>query len=151
MTQLQIGDAELGLLARMLRSVDFFAPLTVGQLEQILPHIMLYSYGAGERIFRQGEIGDAFYIIYKGSVKIHLKAAWWRFSKTIAHMGPGQFFGEIALTSNEPRTATVECAEPSQLFVLLASDFQQVLSQNPAAAQEMSRIAARRKFQSKQS
>lgn len=151
MKQLSIGDAELGLLARMLRSVDFFAPLTVGQLEQVLPHIMLCAFGAGERVFSQGESGDAFYIVYKGSVAVKVKPAWWRFSKTVASIGEGQFFGEIALISNEPRTATVECGEPSQLFVLLASDFQKVLAQNPAAAEEMARVAARRKFQTKRS
>lgn len=148
--QLSIGSDELGLLARMLRGVDFFTPLTVGQLEQILPHIMLYSFGAGERVFKQGEAGDAFYIVYKGSVEVKIKFSWWRPAKTVAKMGQGQFFGEIALISNEPRTATLDCAEPSELFVLIARDFQSVLGQNPAAAEEMARIAARRKFQSKQ-
>ena len=147
MKKLEIGPAELGLLAGMLRRVDFFAPLTIGQLEQILPSVMLYSYDKGETVFSQGRKGDAFYIIYKGSVDIRLKE-WVVLSKKIATLKAGEFFGEIALTSDEPRTASVVAAEPALLFTLIADDFKFVLKENPAAAEEMKRIGARRKFAS---
>ena len=66
--------------------------------------------------------------------------------KTVATLKPGEFFGEIALISAEPRTATIVAAEPTLLFTLISSDFQFVLGENPAAAAEMKRIALRRKF-----
>lgn len=147
MKKLEIGPSELGLLAGMLRKVEFFTPLTMGQVEKILPAIMLYAYDAGETVFRQGEKGDAFYIIYKGSVDIKL-ARWVFLSKTVATLKAGDFLGEIALISDEPRNASVVCAEPSLLFTLIADDFKFVLAENPAAAEEMKRIAARRKFDS---
>jgi CRP-like cAMP-binding protein len=145
MKKLAIGPTELGLLAHMLRKVEFFTPLTVGQLEQILPAIMLYSYDKGETVFSQGQKGDAFYIIYQGSVEIRLRH-WLVLSKKVATLKSGDFLGEIALISDEPRTATVVCAEPTLLFTLIADDFKLVLDENPAAAAEMARIAARRKF-----
>lgn len=145
---LTIGDAEVGLLARMLRNVDFFAPLTVGQLDEVLPHIRLYQLDAGETVFKQGETGDAFYIVYKGKVSIRIKKGFFSFSKTVTTMGEGTFFGEMALVTQAPRSATVVCDEPTQLFVLVAGDFQFVLQQNPATAAEMKRIADRRKFES---
>jgi len=145
MKKLEIGAAELGLLAHMLRKVEFFTPLTVGQLERVLPAIMLYSYDSGETVFSQGQKGDAFYIVYKGSVSILLRK-WLVLSKKIATLKEGDFLGEIALISDEPRTATVVCAEPTLLFTLIADDFKFVLQENPAAADEMKRIAARRKF-----
>lgn len=144
----EMGDAELGILARMLRKVDFFTPLNVGQIEQVLPHIRLYSYEKGETVFKQGERGDAFYIVHSGAVEVRLKKGFFSFSKTVAVLPPGAFFGEIALISEEPRSATLVCAEPSQLFCLVAADFQFVLNGNPAAHEEMKRIAARRKFDS---
>lgn len=147
MKKLEIGPTELGLLARMLRKIDFFTPLTIGQVEKILPRIMLYSYDKGETVFSQGETGDAFYIVYQGSVEIRLRR-WLVLSKKIATMKAGDFLGEIALISDEPRTATVVCAEPTLMFTLIAEDFKFVLQENPAAADEMKHIAARRKFAS---
>lgn len=147
MKKLTIGATELGLLAHMMRKVEFFTPLTIGQLEKILPTIMLYSYDKGETVFSQGQKGDAFYIIYQGSVDIRLKQ-WLVLSKKIATLKAGDFLGEIALISDEPRTASVVCTEPTMLFTLISEDFKFVLHENPAAAEEMRKIAARRKFAS---
>ena len=147
MKKLDIGPTELGLLAHMMRKVDFFTPLTIGQLEKILPAIMLYSYDKGETVFSQGQKGDAFYIVYQGSAEIRLRQ-WLVLSKKIATMKAGDFLGEIALISDEPRTASVVCAEPTLMFTLIAEDFKFVLHENPAAAEEMKHIAARRKFAS---
>ncbi|MEK7388758.1 MAG: cyclic nucleotide-binding domain-containing protein [Elusimicrobiota bacterium] len=145
MKKLNIDSKELGVLASMMRKVEFFTPLTIGQLDKILPTIMLYHYDKGETVFSQGQKGDAFYIIYQGAVEIRLNR-WLVMSKTVASLKPGDFLGEIALISDEPRTATVVCAEPAKIFVLTAEDFRFVLNENPAAASEMRRIAARRKF-----
>jgi trk/ktr system potassium uptake protein len=147
MQQLEVGAAELGVLAHMLHKIEFFTPLTVGQLEQVLPHVRIHSFEPGETVFRQGEVGDAFYIVYKGSVTVRLKRMLF-LSKTVATLSEGDFFGEIALVSSEPRTATIVAAGPTLLFTLISDDFQFVLSENPAAALEMKRISARRKFDS---
>ena len=70
---------------------------------------------------------------------------------TVATLGEGDFFGETSLVSKEPRNASIVAAEPTLLFALIADDFQFVLHENPAAAQEMQRIATRRKFDSSHS
>jgi CRP-like cAMP-binding protein len=129
----------------MLRNVKFFSPLTVGQLDMVLPHVMLCRYGSGEQVFHQGQAGDAFHIVYQGKVEVRLKRML-ILSKAVATLGPGQFFGETALVSNEPRNATIVCVEPTLLFTLMATDFAFVLRENPAAAAEMKSIAAQRKF-----
>ena len=147
MKQLEVGASELGVLAHMLHKIEFFAPLTVGQLERVLPYIRLNSYSAGETVFRQGDVGDAFYIVYKGSVEVRLPRMV-ILSKTVATLKAGDFFGEMALISAEPRSATIVAAEPLQLFTLLSEEFQLILRDNPAAAEEMRRISARRKFDS---
>ncbi|MCR4296751.1 MAG: cyclic nucleotide-binding domain-containing protein [Elusimicrobia bacterium] len=145
MKQIEIGATELGLLSRMLRKVEFFTPLTVGQLERVLPTVMLYAYDKGEAVFSQGRKGDAFYIVYQGSVEVRLRR-WLVLTTKIATLKTGDFFGEIALISDEPRTATIVAAERTLLFTLIADDFKFVLQENPGAAEEMKRISARRKF-----
>lgn len=148
MERLPIQDAELGTLARMMRSSEFFSPLTIAQLERVLPHVMLCSFKAGETVFRQGDAGDAFHIVRSGKVEVRLRRLA-VLSKTVATLGPGQFFGEIALISSEPRTATVVCVEPTRLFTLMGVDFAFVVNENPAAAQQMRAVAAARRFASK--
>ncbi|MBI4347666.1 MAG: cyclic nucleotide-binding domain-containing protein [Elusimicrobia bacterium] len=150
MEKLTMGDAEFGLLARVLRKVDFFAPMTIGQMEKVLPYIMLYSYKPDETVFKQGSIGDAFYIVHQGRVCVRIKKGFFSFSKTITTLGPGDFFGEMALLSSDPRSASVVALEPTRLFVLLQADFQFILKENAAFAEEVKKIAARRKFASNQ-
>lgn len=148
MEKLTMTDADYGALAKVMRKVEFFAPLTLGQMEQIIPYIMLCRYRPGETIFRQGEKGDAFYIVKDGSVSVRLKR-WVFLSKNVATLGPGAFFGEMALLSSDPRSATVVSEGDISLFVLLSADFSFVLKQNPAFETEMKKLAERRKFMSR--
>lgn len=148
MKKLEIDSPELGILAGMMRKVEFFTPLTVGQLDQVLPAVMLFEYEPGATVFKQGEKGDAFHIVYEGKVEVSIKSGpLGLFSKTVATLGKGAFFGEIALISDDPRNATVRCVERTRLFTLIASDFRFVLGENKNAAVEMRRIAARRKYE----
>jgi CRP-like cAMP-binding protein len=148
MIKTQTSETDLGVLARTLRKVDFFSPLTVGQLDSVLPYIALYAFDKGETVFRQGQPGDAFFIVYSGKVAVRVKDGLFSFKRTVAELGPGAFFGEIALVSTSPRTATVSALEATRLFTLVAKDLDFVLKQNPAARAEMERIAARRRFDS---
>ncbi len=142
---LRIGATELGVLAGMMRRMDFFSPLTVGQLDRVLPYVLLCSYAAGETVFRKGSPGDAFHVVYQGKVAVKLPRLL-VLSRTVATLGPGEFFGEGALLCDEPRNATVAALEPTLLFTLAAADFKFVLGENPAAAAEMRRISAQRRF-----
>lgn len=149
MTRHEIRAQELGVLAGMMRKVELFTPLTVGQLDRVLPSVLLFEYSPGETVFKQGQAGESFHIVYQGRVDVRVRSGLLGlFPKTVASLGPGGFFGEIALISDAPRNATVRCAERTLLFTLVASDFRFVLAENPSAAGEMSRIAERRKFES---
>ncbi|MBI4376243.1 MAG: cyclic nucleotide-binding domain-containing protein [Elusimicrobia bacterium] len=149
MMRIDVGAPELGILAGMLRKVDFFQPLKVGQIDQILPYVMLFEYDQGETVFKQGDPGDAFFIVYTGKVGVKVKTGFLGFSKLIKTLGPGEFFGEMALLGGERRAASVQCLEPTRLFALAAVDFQFVLNENPAAASEIARIASRRGVESR--
>ena len=149
MEKLTMTDQAYGALAKAMRKVEFFAPLTLGQLEQIVPYIMLCRYKSGETIFKKGDPGDAFYIVMDGKVGVRIPKMVF-LSTTVATLGPGDFFGEMALMSKDPRSATIVSEAETRLFVLLSADFSFVLDKNPAFAAEMKKIVERRKFMSRQ-
>ena len=149
MRKQKLSNDDCAAFARMVRKVDLFAPMTIGQMEMVLPYILLCSYDEREAVFRQGEEGDALYIVYEGEVAVRAKSGFFGFPKEVARLKPGDFFGEMALLNREKRTATIVCRRPTRLFVLLAADFEYVLRLNPAFKLEIEKIAQRRRFLSR--
>jgi CRP-like cAMP-binding protein len=147
--KLEMAEADFASLGKALRKVDFFAPMTIGQLELILPHVLLYRYKTGETVCRQGEEGDAFYIVRDGKVGVWVKKGFFSFKKKVVDLGAGDFFGEMSLVTREPRNATVICEEPCRMYVLTSGNFQYVLKRNPSFKTELQQIVETRKFQSK--
>lgn len=76
-------------------------------------------------IIRQGEPGDAFYVIRSGEVVVSVKTETGE--KPVGRLGEAEYFGEIALVSNQPRTATVTSMSETELLVLEKSDFDTVM------------------------
>jgi len=146
METLKMSNSDYANLARMLRKLDFFASMTVHQIDLVMPYITLCRLGKGEKVFKQGDKGDSLYIVYEGSVSVRVKKGFWSFSRRVATLSPCDFFGETALLSREPRNATVTCETESKLFVLFSDDFETVLGKNPALASEMKKVSEHRKI-----
>jgi CRP-like cAMP-binding protein len=73
---------------------------------------------ARQTIMQQGDPGSTFYVILVGSFYVQIKVSDSKNLKTVAHLQPGDSFGEAALISDNPRNATVVSAEPSELLVI---------------------------------
>ncbi|MCM2267963.1 MAG: cyclic nucleotide-binding domain-containing protein [Elusimicrobiales bacterium] len=146
MNKLPLTDADTLVFTRMVKKINFFASMNMGLLEKILSRINYYQYGAGEKVCRQGDPGDSFFVVAEGRLKVSVREAF-LFSRTLATFGPGDCFGEMALLERKPRNATVACEESSKVFVLAADHFDQVLAENPAFKQEIKKLAADRQFE----
>ncbi len=96
----------------------------------------------GEVLFREGEQGDLMYVLQSGSVRI-TKAVKGE-EKTLAILGPGEFFGEMAILNAKPRTATAVVEEPSQVLVLGARTFEQMVVSNAEIAVRLIKKLSRR-------
>ena len=99
-------------LERFARSSKLFALLDDAGVERLARAGELRSFGAGDVIVEQGEVGTEFYLISVGEVRVMVEEA----GGEVARLGAGSFFGEIAVITRQPRTATVQCTEPSQLI-----------------------------------
>jgi len=99
-------------------------------------------FAAGQVIVRQGEIGDAFYLVKSGRVRVTAE----RDGQTseVAVLSRGSCFGEMALLSGARRTATVTAAEPCEVFVYRKADLDRVLANNPAVRQALDVLTRRR-------
>jgi MFS family permease len=105
-------SAELELIER----VPMFAPLSLVTKERVASSLVPTAVPAGEIVIRAGDDGDRFYVVGAGELDID---AGGRHSTALA----GDYFGEIALLRNVPRTATVKAVVDSQLYALQREDF----------------------------
>ena len=112
-------DAEFAPPAELelLRAVPILAPLPTTALEGLAATAKRVSVAAGEAIFRQGDAGDRFYVIASGRFDVDVDG------RVAPPLGPGDYFGEIALLRDVPRTATVVAREDSELLAIERDDF----------------------------
>lgn len=145
MEKLRIREFDTVQFTKMVRKIKLFSSMRMDLLEKILAWVGLYGYKKGEKICRQGEIGESFFVVYEGKVSVSVKQLG-LFSKQIALLGPGECFGEMSLLMRTRRTATVTCEEDTRVFVLLSDNFNAALEGNADFAEEMRRLAAERGF-----
>ena len=93
---------------------------------------------AGKKILQQGERGLAFLLILDGSVEIN------KDGKRLAKLGKGQFFGEMTVIDDQPRSADVVAIEPTTCFGLTAWSFDAVVGSNPSIAKQIMKELVRR-------
>jgi trk system potassium uptake protein TrkA len=134
-----VGAGTGTLLAATLRKVDFLAPLSDDELEAVARGAEHVQRPPGTELFRQGEAGETFYVVLSGEVQLKDAAA-----QVVATVKPGGFFGELALLTGEPRTATAITVTPCELAAVGREDFRGVVMANPSVALEMSRILGER-------
>ena len=103
-----------------LRDVPFFKGLSKRELATIAQQIDEVDVEAGAVIAREGDFGHEFFVIIDGTAEVL------RGDAPIAELGPGEFFGEMALLDEERRTATVKAISPMRLLVMTRSSFRSV-------------------------
>jgi len=89
----------------------------------------------GTVLFREGESGKEMYVIQTGMIAISKQVR--DVEKTLATLGPGEFFGEMAIISNKPRTATATVAEPARCLVIDPKTFEAMVRGNAEIAVRM--------------
>jgi len=121
-------------ICEFLRPIDLFKALTPRQLTDVAEKMTKRHFAAGETIIREGEPGEEFFLISDGEVEVI------RADREVARMGPGDFFGEVALISGEPRNATIVAEGEADTYVLGKTDFQTALATSQSFRDQLYRV-----------
>jgi CRP-like cAMP-binding protein len=121
-----------------LRNAPLFADLPKKHLTELARHSEDLDVPAGKVLCSEGKSGSEFFVIVEGEAEVTRKR------KKLATRGPGDFFGEVALLEDIPRTATVTAKTPLRFFVLTRQDFLHLLDEEPTVERKVLRALARR-------
>ena len=127
----------------VLASASLFSELSRRDLKRLAAATITRAYKKGDVIVKQGENAVAFYLITKGRVSV-VRGAEGESQTALAALGPGEFFGEMALLDSYPRSASVVAVEDTECLVLSRWDFTAELRSNPNIAVQMLPVLSRR-------
>jgi CRP-like cAMP-binding protein len=133
-------------LAADLRRVDLFAMLEEAELRHLAAHVQVRLYAKGEVLVRQGQVESTFFIIRAGRVRVDVDDDLTdsRAATTVNFLGPGEFFGELALLTGEPRGATVVAEVDTETLVVAQADIAPLLAANHELPERLGTVLARR-------
>jgi len=121
-----------------LRRSPLFHGLAKSELAQLAKQTEDLEIVAGKVLCKEGDTAREFFVILEGEVEVT------KDGHRLAALGPGDFFGEIALIEHSTRTATVTAATPVRFFVLTSRAFSALLDHNPGVERKVLRALARR-------
>src|SRR6266446_5422454 len=126
----------------LIKKIDFFSGLDDKILRKISEACIVRQFTRNETIVRQGEMGLGLYVIARGRVKVDREQGGTRVQ--VAELGPEQFFGEMSLLDNKPRSATVTGTEDTECLLLTRDSFVKLMNKYPEIPIRMARVLSDR-------
>ena len=124
--------------ATPLKDVPLFAGVSDEDLSAIAERCHTVDVYPFARLVHEGDFGYRFFVVLDGTASVRLG------DEEIARLGPGEFFGEVALLDHERRIATVEATTHMTLATMMVWDFDQMLADQPAVAERIREAATAR-------
>jgi CRP/FNR family cyclic AMP-dependent transcriptional regulator len=112
----------------LLKRVPLFSGCSKGELRELALVADELDLREGRTLVREGQPGREFFVLVDGGVRVSRKG------RKLSDLGPGDWFGEIALLTNTPRTATVTATSPIRVLVITDRSFRRVVESMPAIA-----------------
>ncbi|HYT60567.1 MAG TPA: cyclic nucleotide-binding domain-containing protein [Haliangiales bacterium] len=115
----------------VLRSNKLFSGLLAAELQALEQTAQLKAYKAGRNIFQEGDPGDGLYIVVEGKVQITCLVGQDQ-RRVLSRLGPGDFFGEMAVLDSQPRSATATAEVDTQVYFIFRDDLLKILARSPS-------------------
>lgn len=123
-------------IADRLSAVDIFAPLSTEELRQLAKATVVHVFAPGETLIRAGDEGSSMFVVHDGRVAVQVSERGT--ARTVATLTDGNFFGEMALFTGEPRTANVVALEETEVFEIGHAAMKHIFETNPDLAESIS-------------
>lgn len=130
-----VAVQETSVICEFLKGFPLFSDLTPNTLSEVADKMMVHEFDPGGVVIRQGDPGELFYLIRSGSVDVLVDDGTQE--KKVAELKEGQYFGEAALITEEPRNATIVAREKSVFYALEKKDFRDVLESSATFEEEL--------------
>jgi CRP-like cAMP-binding protein len=127
----------------VLGTVPLFAGLEAATRARLAACAESVEIFAGEVVFRQGHPSDGFYVVKRGSFSVSVDTAGEPGGVCVRRLQAGDFFGEMAVLTNEARSATVRCESDGELLRIHAAQVKALLARDPAAASAVAAVLIR--------
>jgi branched-chain amino acid transport system substrate-binding protein len=121
----------------LLNEIDLFMYLNDEMKEDLSERMRLHHFQASDIVFKQGDKGDSLFVIREGVVGVWIKMDDGD-AIEVARLGAGSFFGEMALLTGEPRTASIITKTESYLYEITKKDFAPIIEMSPQTVQKLS-------------
>lgn len=135
------GDADA--IVERLSAVDVFAPLSVDETAILAEAAISHVFAPGETVIRAGDPGSSMFVVHNGRVSVQLSENGR--SRTVATLKDGDFFGEMALFTGEPRAANVVALEETEVLEIGHHAMKKLFDSNPDLVESLSHIIAERR------
>ena len=138
-----VGDGDGSAIAERLSAVDIFAPLSSEEITVLAQAAVSHIFAPSETVIRAGDPGSSMFVVHKGRVRVQVSENGR--SRTVATLNEGDFFGEMALFTGEPRTANVLALEETEVLEIGHAAMKRVFDTNPDLVESLSFIMAERR------
>ena len=135
------GDG--GAIVERLSAVDIFAPLSVEETGMLAQAAVRHVFAPGETVIRAGDPGSSMFVVHNGRVQVQVNENGR--PRPVATLNEGDFFGEMALFTGEPRTANVVALEETEVLEIGHGAMKQVFDTNPDLVESLSFIMTERR------
>ena len=136
-------DGDGGAIAERLSAVDIFAPLSADETSMLAQAAVRHVFAPGETVIRAGDEGSSMFVVHKGKVRVQVSENGR--PRTVATLNEGDFFGEMALFTGEPRTANVLALEETEVLEIGHAAMKRVFDTNPDLVESLSFVMAERR------
>lgn len=138
-----VRDGDGSAIVERLSAVDLFAPLSVDETGMLAQAAVSHVFAPGELVIRAGEPGSSMFVVHHGRVRVQVSENGR--PRNVATLNEGDFFGEMALFTGEPRTANIIALEETEVLEIGFAAMKRIFDNNPDLVESLSFIISERR------